>query len=303
MNSPSQTSSGPVVPDTWHDPTISFEYFPPKDADGEAKLLQTISQLNQFKPDFVSVTYGAGGTTRDRTIRIAGEIIKNNHCPTVGHLTCVSSTKAEITEILNEYKSVGISGILALRGDPVGGPTAPWVPTPGGFDYADQLVEHISNFGGFEIGVAAFPDVHPASNGNFAQDIEVLLRKEQLGATFAVTQFVFDSGRYEALVSALRKRGSKLKVYPGIMPVGNYMQIVRMLELSGGYMPNATRLRFARYQNDPASIYKLGIEIAVQVCEDVYALGAEGLHFYTLNASGPTIEILQNLSMVSHKTS
>lgn len=292
-----------MVPDTWHDPTISFEYFPPKDADGEAKLLQTISQLNQFKPDFVSVTYGAGGTTRDRTIRIAGEIIKNNHCPTVGHLTCVSSTKAEITEILNEYKAVGISGILALRGDPVGGPTAPWVPTPGGFDYADQLVEHISHFGGFEIGVAAFPDVHPASNGNFAQDIEVLLRKEQLGATFAVTQFVFDSGRYEALVSALRKRGSKLKVYPGIMPVGNYMQIVRMLELSGGYMPNATRLRFARYQNDPASIYKLGIEIAVQVCEDVYALGAEGLHFYTLNASGPTIEILQNLSMVSHKTS
>ena len=284
-------------------PSISFEFFPPKDSAGEERLWSALESLKPIKPNFVSVTYGAGGTTRDRTIRIAGEIIKNNHCPTVGHLTCVSSTKAEITEILNEYKAVGISGILALRGDPVGGPTAPWVPTPGGFDYADQLVEHISHFGGFEIGVAAFPDVHPASNGNFAQDIEVLLRKEQLGATFAVTQFVFDSGRYEALVSALRKRGSKLKVYPGIMPVGNYMQIVRMLELSGGYMPNATRLRFARYQNDPASIYKLGIEIAVQVCEDVYALGAEGLHFYTLNASGPTIEILQNLSMVSHKTS
>lgn len=292
----------PNIPEVWHQPTISFEYFPPKDQDGEVKLFQAITELNEFKPDFVSVTYGAGGTTRDRTIRIAGDIIKNNHCPTVGHLTCVSSTKDEITDILRDYKEVGISGILALRGDPVGGPTAAWVSTPGGFDYADELVEHISNFGGFDIGVAAFPDVHPASHGNFQQDIEVLLRKEQLGATFAITQFVFDSGRYEALVAALRKRGSKLKVYPGIMPVGNYTQIVRMLELSGGYMPNATRLRFARYQNDPESVRKLGIEIAVQVCEDVYALGAEGLHFYTLNAAGPTIEILKNLSMVSHKT-
>lgn len=295
-------SNSPVIPEVWHDPTISFEYFPPKDTEGEAKLLSTITELINYKPDFVSVTYGAGGTTRDRTIRIASEIIKNNHCPTVGHLTCVSSTKDEITEVLKDYRSVGISGILALRGDPVGGPTAPWVTTPGGFDYADELVSHIADFGGFDIGVAAFPDVHPASNGNFAQDIEVLLKKEQLGATFAVTQFVFDSGRYEALVSALRKRGSKLKVYPGIMPVSNYMQIVRMLELSGGYMPNAMRMRFARYQNDPESLRKLGIEIAVHVCEDVYALGAEGLHFYTLNAAGPTIEILQNLSMVSHKT-
>ena len=295
-------STAPAIPEVWHEPTISFEYFPPKDAEGESKLLSTITELNSYKPDFVSVTYGAGGTTRDRTIRIASEIIKNNHCPTVGHLTCVSSTKDEITEVLKDYRSVGISGILALRGDPVGGPTAPWATTPGGFDYADQLVSHIVDFGGFDIGVAAFPDVHPASNGNFAQDIEVLLKKEQLGATFAVTQFVFDSGRYEALVSALRKRGSKLKVYPGIMPVSNYMQIVRMLELSGGYMPNAMRMRFARYQNDPESLRKLGIEIAVHVCEDVYALGAEGLHFYTLNAAGPTIEILQNLSMVSHKT-
>ena len=292
----------PAIPEVWHDPTISFEYFPPKDAQGEAKLLSTIAQLNNYKPDFVSVTYGAGGTTRDRTIRIASDIIKSNHCPTVGHLTCVSSTKDEITEVLKDYQSVGISGILALRGDPVGGPTAPWVSTSGGFDYADQLVAHIAAFGGFDIGVAAFPDVHPASNGNFAKDIEVLLKKEQLGATFAVTQFVFDSGRYEALVSALRKRGSKLKVYPGIMPVSNYMQIVRMLELSGGYMPNAMRMRFARFQNDPESLRKLGIEIAAHVCEDVYALGAEGLHFYTLNTAESTIEILQNLSMVSHKT-
>ena len=284
------------VPNTT--PTISFEFFPPKDVESEANLWKTIDELQQFKPDFVSITYGAGGGTRDRTVRIASEFIEKTGVQVIGHLTCVGSTRAELVEILGEYKSAGFHGVLALRGDPVGGPTAPWVTTPGGFDYADQLVELASEIGGFSIGVAAFPDGHPASNGNFMQDINVLLRKEELGATFAITQFVFDSGRYEALRNALDARGSKLSIYPGIMPVTSYPQIVRMLELSGGYMPKATRLRFARYQNDPASLKKLGIDVAVQVCEDVFALGAEGLHFYALNNAGPTSEIIKQLSML-----
>jgi methylenetetrahydrofolate reductase (NADPH) len=279
-------------------PTISFEFFPPKDVESEANLWKTIDELQQFKPDFVSITYGAGGGTRDRTVRIASEFIEKTGVQVIGHLTCVGSTRAELVEILGEYKDAGFHGVLALRGDPVGGPTAPWVTTPGGFDYADQLVELASEIGGFSIGVAAFPDVHPASDGNFMQDINVLLRKEALGATFAITQFVFDSGRYEALRNALDARGSKLSIYPGIMPVTSYPQIVRMLELSGGYMPKATRLRFARYQNDPASLKKLGIDVAVQVCEDVFALGAEGLHFYALNNAGPTSEIIKQLSML-----
>ena len=279
-------------------PTISFEFFPPKDVESEANLWKTIDELQQFKPDFVSITYGAGGGTRDRTVRIASEFIEKTGVQVIGHLTCVGSTRAELVEILGEYKSAGFHGVLALRGDPVGGPTAPWVTTPGGFDYADQLVELANEIGGFSIGVAAFPDVHPASDGNFMQDINVLLRKEELGATFAITQFAFDSGRYEALRNALDARGSKLSIYPGIMPVTSYPQIVRMLELSGGYMPKATRLRFARYQNDPASLKKLGIDVAVQVCEDVFALGAEGLHFYALNNAGPTSEIIKQLSML-----
>ena len=279
-------------------PTMSFEFFPPKDVESEANLWKTIYELQQFKPDFVSITYGAGGGTRDRTVRIASEFIEKTGVQVIGHLTCVGSTRAELVEILGEYKDAGFHGLLALRGDPVGGPTAPWVTTPGGFDYADQLVELASEIGGFSIGVAAFPDVHPASDGNFMQDINVLLRKEALGATFAITQFVFDSGRYEALRNALDARGSKLSIYPGIMPVTSYPQIVRMLELSGGYMPKATRLRFARYQNDPASLKKLGIDVAVQVCEDVFALGAEGLHFYALNNAGPTSEIIKQLSML-----
>lgn len=279
-------------------PTISFEFFPPKDLESETNLWKTIDELQQFKPDFVSITYGAGGGTRDRTVRIASEFIAKTGVQVIGHLTCVGSTRAELVEILREYKDAGFHGVLALRGDPVGGPTAPWVTTPSGFDYADQLVELASEIGGFSIGVAAFPDVHPASNGNFVQDINVLLRKEELGATFAITQFVFDSGRYEALRNALDARGSKLSIYPGIMPVTSYPQIVRMLELSGGYMPKATRLRFARFQNDPASLKKLGIDVAVQVCEDVFALGAEGLHFYALNNAGPTGEIIKQLSML-----
>jgi methylenetetrahydrofolate reductase (NADPH) len=200
---------------------------------------------------------------------------------------------------LHEYSKVGVKDLLALRGDPIGGPTSEWISTPGGFDFADQLVDLASKMGGFNVGVAAFPDIHPASHGNFQQDIEVLLRKEELGATFAITQFVFDSERYAQLLFTLRDRGSKLTLYPGIMPVTNYMQIVRMLELSGGTMPSATRLKFARYQNDPASIKELGVEVAARICEEVFEVGAEGFHFYTLNSAITTSQVVSRLSMLN----
>ncbi|MEI7943914.1 MAG: methylenetetrahydrofolate reductase [Actinomycetes bacterium] len=280
-------------------PTISFEFFPPKDDQGESNLHATIEALKKFNPDFVTLTYGAGGSTRDRTVRIAAEIILRHQIPTMAHLTCVGSTRDELTEILREYTNAGVKDLLALRGDPVGGPTSEWISTPGGFDYADQLVDLATKVGGFNVGVAAFPDVHPASHGNFQQDIDVLLRKEELGATFAITQFVFDSERYAQLLFTLRDRGSKLTLYPGIMPVTNYMQIVRMLELSGGTMPSATRLKFARYQNDPASIKELGIEVAARICEEVFEVGAEGFHFYTLNSALATSQVVSALSMLN----
>ena len=280
-------------------PTISFEFFPPKDELGESNLHLTIEALKKFNPDFVTLTYGAGGSTRDRTVRIAAEIIARHQIPTMAHLTCVGSTRKELTEILHEYSKVGVKDLLALRGDPTGGPTSEWISTPGGFDFADQLVDLAAKMGGFNVGVAAFPDIHPASHGNFQQDIEVLLRKEELGATFAITQFVFDSERYAQLLFTLRDRGSKLTLYPGIMPVTNYMQIVRMLELSGGTMPSATRLKFARYQNDPASIKELGVEVAARICEEVFEVGAEGFHFYTLNSAVTTSQVVSRLSMLN----
>lgn len=276
-------------------PTLSFEFFPPKDEAGEALLWQSVSELARVKPDFVSITYGAGGSTQDRTLRTASAMVERLGVPTIGHLTLVGATVDQLRDVLAEYESRGLSGVLALRGDPVGGPTAEWVPTPGGLTYAEDLVALAASTS-LDVGVAAFPDVHPASDGNFMQDIQVLLRKEEKGATFAVTQFVFDSGRFEALRDALDTRGSRLRLYPGIMPVTNYSQIVRMLELSGGYMPKATRLRFAKYQNDPESLVSLGTDIAVHLCEDVLALGADGLHFYTLNQSGPALRVIDQLS-------
>ena len=153
----------------------SFEFFPPKDQAGEERLWAAMSALEPIAPDFISVTYGAGGSTRDRTIRITSEITERTSIPTVAHLTCVGSTRGELIEILQKYKEAGIRSILALRGDPTGGPSAPWVPTVGGFSHADQLVELAMEVGGFEVGVAAFPDGHPASQGDLAKDVDVLI--------------------------------------------------------------------------------------------------------------------------------
>ena len=171
----------------------SFEFFPPKDQAGEERLWAAMSALEPIAPDFISVTYGAGGSTRDRTIRITSQITERTSIPTVAHLTCVGSTRGELIEILQKYKEAGIHSILALRGDPTGGPSAAWVPTVGGFNHADQLVELAMEVGGFEVGVAAFPDGHPASQGDLAKDVDVLIRKESLGATFATTQFFFEA--------------------------------------------------------------------------------------------------------------
>ena len=277
-------------------PTVSFEFFPPKDEAGEVQLWDAIAGLAEFAPDFVSVTYGAGGSTRDRTIAIACEIFERTGYRTIAHLTCVGSTRDELIEILNQYKRANIHDILALRGDPVGGPTAEWTATPSGLNHADELVELATSLGGFNIGVAAFPDIHPASRGNFEQDIEVLLRKEELGATFAITQFIFDSARYAQLIDALDARGSKLIVYPGIMAVTNYRQITRMLELSGGTMPARYLNKFGAIKDDAEATKQLGIEIATEICHEVNAAGAQGFHFYTLNTSTATAQVVANLS-------
>jgi methylenetetrahydrofolate reductase (NADPH) len=277
--------------------TVSVEFFPPKDDAGEARLWEASSALETIAPDFISVTYGAGGSTRDRTIAITKEITKRTGRDTVAHLTCVGSTKEELIEILSQYKGAGIKSILALRGDPVGGPAASWVTTDGGFDHADQLVELAISQGGFDVGVAAFPDGHPASVGNSEKDIDVLIHKEQLGATFATTQFFFESSKWESLVSKLEARGSKLPVIAGILPITNVKQLHRMAELSGTPIPEKISKLFNEIAEDPDAVRKAGADLATKLCEELIALKVPGLHFYTMNTAVATLEICQNLGL------
>ena len=281
--------------------TVSVEFFPPKDDAGEARLWEASTALESISPDFISVTYGAGGSTRDRTVQITKEITKRTGRSTVAHLTCVGSTKDELIEILGQYKSAGIKSILALRGDPVGGPAAKWVSKPGGFDHADQLVELAMGQGGFEVGVAAFPDGHPASNGNLAKDIDVLLSKEQLGATFATTQFFFESSKWETLVSELAKRGSVLPIIAGILPITNVKQLHRMAELGGTAIPVQVSKLFNEIADDPEAVKRAGIELATNLCNELIDLKVPGLHFYTMNSSPATLEICTNLGLTNRE--
>jgi methylenetetrahydrofolate reductase (NADPH) len=276
--------------------SYSFEFFPPKDVEGEERLWTAIEGLKSIAPDFVSVTYGAGGSTRDRSIRIAREITQRTGISTVAHLTCVGSTREELLSILQSYKVAGITSILALRGDPAGGPSAPWVPTENGLNHADELVQLAAEFGGFTIGVAAFPDGHPASHGDFDRDVEVLIRKEQLGATFATTQFFFEASRYIQLVEKLKARGSKLTIIPGILPVINVKLLHRMAELGGTPIPSHIADAFTKVENDPHAVRSLGVEIATSLCKELLAAGAPGLHFYTMNSSTATQEIYRKLN-------
>ena len=281
--------------------TVSVEFFPPKDDAGEARLWEASTALESISPDFISVTYGAGGSTRDRTVQITKEITKRTGRSTVAHLTCVGSTKDELIEILGQYKSAGIKSILALRGDPVGGPAAKWVSKPGGFDHADQLVELAMGQGGFEVGVAAFPDGHPASDGNLTKDIDVLLSKEQLGATFATTQFFFESSKWETLVSELAKRGSVLPIIAGILPITNVKQLHRMAELGGTAIPVQVSKLFNEIADDPEAVKRAGIELATNLCNELIDLKVPGLHFYTMNSSPATLEICTNLGLTNRE--
>jgi len=275
--------------------TYSFEFFPPKDIEGEERLWAAMSQLESIAPDFISVTYGAGGSTRDRTIRITSEITARTHIPTVAHLTCVGSTRTELLDILGKYRDAGIKSILALRGDPTGGPRAPWTATEGGLNHADELVTLAAEFGGFTIGVAAFPDGHPSSDGGIDKDVQVLLEKEKRGATFATTQFFFDVDKWKILVDKLAAQGSTLPIIPGILPVTNVKQLNRMAELSGVPIPASISDAFAKVEANPDDVRKLGVEIATKLCQDLLEAGAPGLHFYTMNTSSATREIYSQI--------
>jgi methylenetetrahydrofolate reductase (NADPH) len=275
-------------------PSFSFEFFPPKDDAGEEVLWNTIADLEPLEPTFVSVTYGAGGTSQERTVRITARIAEQSGMRAIGHLTLVAQSKGEIEDVLKQYAAAGIDHVLALRGDPKGGPRAPWEPHPDGMTYAIDLVELAGDLGGFCIGVAAFPEGHPDA-ASLQADAEVLVAKERAGAEYAITQLFFRASDYFDLVRRVRDLGGQIPIIPGIMPILNFAQVSRMAELSGAEIPREVLDQIEPIADDKDAVRAKGIELATQLCRDLLAGGAPGLHFITLNRSKATREIFETL--------
>jgi methylenetetrahydrofolate reductase (NADPH) len=278
------------------DRSFSFEFFPPKDEAGEAQLWQAITDLEPYRPTFVSVTYGAGGSSRGTTIRITERIAHETSLVPVAHLTCVGHTRDELVSILDEYEAAGVHHVLALRGDPAEGPRAEWTTVEGGFTYASELVELAAARPTMRVGVAAFPEKHPSSP-SLDHDADVLVAKAHAGAEFAVTQMFFRADDYFDLVDRVRARGVDLPILPGIMPILNLAAIRRQGELIGTDVPEEIVARIQAFEGDPVAMRAEGIAIASELCRELLDRGAPGLHFYTLNRSKATLEIFANLQI------
>ena len=272
--------------------SVSFEFFPPKTPEGEESLFKTIKELEFIKPTFVSVTYGAGGTTRERTIRVVKRIHTQTDLTVMAHQTCIGHTKKEIIDILNQYKDIGVQNVLALRGDIPQGQEESFVFPPDGCRYANELVSLIrENFGDwFSIGVAAYPEGHPESP-DIDTDIHFFKKKVDAGAEFAITQMFFDNSYFYRFMDKLQKVGVDIPVIPGIMPITNFKQIKKFADMCGATIPSDLIKRLQPVADRPEEVEKIGIEFAVKQCEDLLKNGAKGLHFYTLNKSKATVQI------------
>jgi methylenetetrahydrofolate reductase (NADPH) len=295
-------SRTPTIADLLHSgsrPLYSFEFFPPKDEVQERRLWQTIRELESLGPDFVSVTYGASGSTRERTIRATEAIAQHTTLRAVGHLTCASQSRDQLRRVIGWYAAAGIRHILAIRGDMPGGPRVPWVRHPDGLRNATELVAMVRELGDFCVGVAAFPEPHP-EQGDAALDARLLVEKAQAGASYAITQLFFSAEDYFRLVDRVRSLGCDIPILPGVMPITNVSQVRRFAELSGAALPAAVTDRIAAVADEEDQVRKVGIEIATDLCEALLDGGAPGLHFFTQNRSRATREIYANLQQIRH---
>lgn len=276
--------------------SFSCEFFPPKTAEGEATLWSTLAKLQPFSPTFVSVTYGAGGSSQDISLGITERIVKQTGIPTVAHLTCVGATREQLAHTIDSFAAAGINNILALRGDPVTGPGTSWVTTEGGFTYAIELVELLRERGDFSIGVAAWPEGHPESV-SLDDDARVLANKQKAGADFAVTNLFFSAEHYFDMVDRAAKFGCDMPILPGLMPVTNVNQIHRFTALSGAEFPTTWAARFDAIKDDPEAVINLGIETTTELAQQLIDGGAPGIHLYTLNRSRSTRDVFTNLGV------
>ncbi len=275
-------------------PLFSFEFFPPKSPEDSDRLWQTLSNLQHLKPDFTSVTYGANGSSRDRTLAITKRICRETALRTMGHLTCASQSREELVGAIRGYADAELRHVLAIRGDMPGGPTQEWVRHPDGLANATELVRLVKEHSDLCVGVAAFPDLHPQTR-NANLDARLLVEKAEAGAEFAITQFFFRTESYLSLVERVRALGSTLPIIPGIMPITQISQVTRFAEFSGAALPAEVVARLERVADDPRAVRAVGVEIATELAIELLAGGAPGLHFFTQNRSTATRAILQNV--------
>ncbi|MEK9628993.1 MAG: methylenetetrahydrofolate reductase [NAD(P)H] [Nitrospinota bacterium] len=272
---------------------FSFEFFPPKDEAGFQSLFETIEQLKPAKPAFVSVTYGAGGSTRSKTVDLVGKIKNEIGIESMAHLTCVGHKKDEIVSVLESLQDSGIENVLALRGDPPKGEEQ-FVKTEGGFGYANELTSFIKNKFSFCVGGACYPEGH-IECPNLQLDMDNLKRKVDSGVDFLITQLFFDNKFYFDFMDRARNEGIEVPVIPGIMPILNLKQSQRFTKMCGASIPDSLLSKFEGLQDDPEKVREVGINHAIEQCRELLESGAPGIHFYTLNRSRATLAILQQL--------